>query len=424
MIACTKSGKLSSANVTRYYPQWATWSGCYEMAKKTVEDIDVTGKRVLLRVDFNVPMTADGVISDDSRIRATLPTFRYLIDHRARVIACSHLGRPKGRVIETLRMGPVAERLSGLLERPVQSLNDCVGPGVKVAVSKMQEGDVVLLENLRFHAEEEANDPGFSMALSRLGDIYVNDAFGASHRSHASVTGVVSHLPAVSGLLMEKELDMLGGLLAIPERPFAAVIGGAKVSGKLGMLENILKKVDMLIIGGGMAATFFKSLEYCVGSSLVEDDKLQYVTDLSAMATSLGVSLLLPSDVVITNNMDGRHEIQTVPVTGIPDGWAIADIGPNTIDEFSRELKRCRTVFWNGPMGVFEVPQFSQGTRTLAMVIAGLDAVTVIGGGSTAEVVTEMGLAGKMSHVSTGGGASLQFLSGEELPGVAALPDK
>jgi len=393
------------------------------MTKKTVENIDVTGKRVLLRVDFNVPMTGEGVISDDSRIRATLPTFRYLIDHHARIIACSHLGRPKGRVIESLRMTPVATRLSELLKRPVRCLTDCVGPGVEVAVSEMQEGEVVLLENLRFHAEEEANDPGFSLALSRLGDIFVNDAFGASHRSHASVTGVVSHLPAVSGLLMEKELDMLGGLLATPGRPFTAVIGGAKVSGKLMMLENILPKVDMLIIGGGMAATFFKSRGYSVGTSIVEADKLRYVEELSGKATSLGVILLLPSDVVITNNIDGRHEIQTVPGTRIPDGWAIADIGPGATDEFSQALKRCRTVFWNGPMGVFEVPQFSQGTRTLATVIAGLDAVTVIGGGSTAEVVTELGLAGKMSHVSTGGGASLQFLSGIELPGVAVLPD-
>ena len=393
------------------------------MTKKTVKNIDITGKRVLLRVDFNVPMTRDGVISDDSRIRATLPTFRYLINHRARIIACSHLGRPKGRVVETLRMTPVAKRLSELLKRPVQSLTDCIGPVVEEAVSTMQEGDVILLENLRFHAGEEANDPGFSLALSRLGDVYVNDAFGASHRSHASVTGVVSYLPAVSGFLMEKELDMLGGLLATPERPFAAVIGGAKVSGKLGMLENIQKKVDILIIGGGMAATFFKSRGYCVGASLVEDDKLQYVKDLSGMATSLGVSLLLPSDVVITRDPDGSGEIQTVPVTGIPDGWAIVDIGPDTLDEFSRELNRCRTVFWNGPMGVFEVPQFSHGTCTLASVIAGLDAITVIGGGSTAEVVTELKLAGKISHVSTGGGASLQFLSGEELPGVAALPD-
>lgn len=394
------------------------------MSKKTVENIDVTGKRVLLRVDFNVPMTSECVISDDSRIRATLPTFRYLVNHRARIIACSHLGRPKGRVIETLRMTAVAERLSELLKRPVRSLTDCVGPVVEEAVSEMNEGDVVLLENLRFHAGEEANDPGFTNALSRLGDVYVNDAFGASHRPHASVTGIVSLLPAVSGLLMEKELDMLGGLLAAPERPFAAVIGGAKVSGKLGMLKNIQKKVDTLIIGGGMAATFFKSRGYCVGTSLVEDDKLQYAKDLSGMATSSGVRLLLPPDVIITKNMDGNGEIQTVPVTKIPDGWAIADIGPDAIDEFSQELKRCRTVFWNGPMGVSEVPQFSQGTRTLATVIAGLDATTVIGGGSTAEVVTELNLAGKMSHVSTGGGASLQFLSGEELPGVAALPDK
>jgi phosphoglycerate kinase len=393
------------------------------MPKRTIENIDVTGKRVLLRVDFNVPMTRDGVISDDSRIRATLPTFRYLINHRSRIIACSHLGRPKGRVIETLRMAPVAKMLSELLKRPVTSLTDCVGPAVEEAVAEMQEGDVILLENLRFHAEEEANDPGFSTALSHLGDIYVNDAFGASHRSHASVTGVVSHLPAVSGFLMEKEIEMLGGLLENPGRPFAAVIGGAKVSGKIGLLEKILLKVDTLIIGGGMAATFFKSMGYCVGTSPVEDDNLPYVHDLFLKAKSSGVTLLLPPDVVITKNLDNSNEIQVVPVTRIPEGWAIADIGPEAIHEFSRELKRCRTVFWNGPMGVFEVPGFSEGTNKLAMILADLDAVTVIGGGSTAEVVTELKLAGKMSHVSTGGGASLQFLSGKELPGVAVLPD-
>jgi len=394
------------------------------MPKKTVENIDVTGKRVLLRVDFNVPMTREGVISDDSRIRATLPTFRYLIGHRARIIACSHLGRPKGRAIDTLRMAPVARRLSELLKKPVRALMDCVGRAVDDEVSGMKEGDIILLENLRFHAEEEANDPGFSLALSRLGDVYVNDAFGASHRSHASVTGVVSYLPAVSGLLMEKELDMLGGLLATPKRPFAAVIGGAKVSGKLMMLEHILKKVDTLIIGGGMAATFFKSSGYCTGSSLVENENLAYVRDLFEKARSSGVHLLLPPDVVITQNLDNGNDLQVVPVTRIPEGWAIADIGPEAIKEFSQEIGRCKTVFWNGPMGVFEIPQFSQGTRALATVLADLDATTIIGGGSTAEIVTKLKLAGKMSHVSTGGGASLQFLSGNELPGVAALPDK
>lgn len=394
------------------------------MPKKTVEDIDVMGKRVLLRVDFNVPISGEGVISDDSRIRATLPTFRYLIAHRARIIACSHLGRPKGRVIETLRMAPVARRLSVLLERPVLSLADCVGPVVEGAVSEMQEGDVVLLENLRFHVQEEANDPGFAKALSRLGDIYVNDAFGASHRSHASVVGVASSLPAVSGLLMDKELVMLGRLLEVPERPFAVIIGGAKVSGKLGFLENIITKVDTVMIGGGMAAPFLKSKGYDVGTSLVEEDKLQYVKDLSRKITSLGVNLVLPSDVVITKNLDGMDEIQTVPVTRIHDGWAIADIGPQAIAEFSQELKQCRLVFWNGPMGVFEVPRFSQGTRILATVMANLDATTVIGGGSTAEAVTELELSDKMTYISTGGGASLQFLSGEELPGVAVLLDK
>lgn len=394
------------------------------MPKKTVEDIDVSSKKVLLRVDFNVPMGKDGAISDDNRIRASLPTIKYLIDHHARIIICSHLGRPDGKVVEELRLTPVAKRLSELIGKPVKALRDCVGPEVEAEIAKLQNGEVALLENLRFHPEEEANDPNFAQALARLADIYVNDAFGASHRAHASVVGVAKYLPAVSGFLMEKEFKALGGALENPKKPFAAMIGGAKVSGKLAVLENIIGRVDALLIGGGMAATFFKSQGYGVGASMVENDKLDYVRKLMDKAKSLGVRLLLPQDMVVTDKLEAGSSTRTVPSTQIPDGWIAADIGPRAVDEFSRELKKCKTVLWNGPVGVFEIPQFAEGTCRLAKVIAGLKATTVIGGGSTGEAVAEMGLAGKMSHVSTGGGASLEFLEGKVLPGVAVLQDK
>jgi len=394
------------------------------MPKKAVEDIDVSGKKVLLRVDFNVPMGKGGTISDDTRIRACLPTIKYLIERHARLIICSHLGRPDGKVVEELRLAPVAQRLSELIGKPVKALRDCVGPEVEDEVSRLKNGEVALLENLRFHPEEEANDANFAQALAKLADIYVNDAFGASHRAHASVVGVAKYLPAVSGFLMEKELKALGGALENPKRPFAAMIGGAKVSGKLAVLENIVGKVDALLIGGGMAATFIKSQGYGVGASMVENDKLDYIRKLMEKAKSLGVRLLLPQDMVVTDKLEAGSSTKTVPSTKIPDGWIAADIGPCTIDEFSQELKKCKTVLWNGPVGVFEIPQFAEGTRRLAKVLAGLNATTVIGGGSTAEAVAEMGLAGKMSHVSTGGGASLEFLEGKVLPGVAVLQDK
>jgi len=394
------------------------------MPKKAVEDIDVSGKKVLLRVDFNVPMGKGGTISDDTRIRACLPTIKYLIERHARLIICSHLGRPDGKVVEELRLAPVAQRLSELIGKPVKALRDCVGPEVEDEVSRLKNGEVALLENLRFHPEEEANDANFAQALAKLADIYVNDAFGASHRAHASVVGVAKYLPAVSGFLMEKELKALGGALENPKRPFAAMIGGAKVSGKLAVLENIVGKVDALLIGGGMAATFIKSQGYGVGASMVENDKLDYIRKLMEKAKSLGVRLLLPQDMVVTDKLEAGSSTKTVPSTKIPDGWIAADIGPRTIDEFSQELKKCKTVLWNGPVGVFEIPQFAEGTRRLAKVLAGLNATTVIGGGSTAEAVAEMGLAGKMSHVSTGGGASLEFLEGKVLPGVAVLQDK
>ena len=394
------------------------------MPKKTIRDIEVDGKRVLVRVDFNVPMGKAGKISDDTRIRACLPTLQFLTDRNAHVILCSHLGRPKGKVVEELRLEPVAKRLSEMLEKPVEALSDCIGPDVEAAVNKLTARGVILLENLRFHHEEEDNDQNFAQALARLADIYVNDAFGASHRAHASVVGVPNYLPAVSGFLMEKELKFLSGALDNPRRPFAAVVGGAKVTGKLGVLQNIIKKVDVLIIGGGMAATFMKSQGLETGNSTVELDKVAYVKELMNTALSKGEKLLLPRDVVVSDRVDDDSDIRVVPVNQIPKNYHIVDIGTETIKEFSEELRKCRTIIWNGPMGIFEIPQFAQGTRSLAQVIAEIEATTVIGGGSTAEAVQEMGLADKMTHVSTGGGASLEFLEGKVLPGVAVLQDK
>lgn len=394
------------------------------MPKMTVEDIDVAGKKVLVRVDFNVPINTDGTIGDDSRVQACLPTIKYLMEHHARIILCSHFGRPEGKVVEYLRLAPIAERLSELLSKPVEALRDCIGPEVKSAIDKLTNGEVVLLENLRFHPEEEANDTNFAQALAELADIYVNDAFGASHRAHASVVGIAKFLPAVSGFLMEKELSFLSGALENPKRPFAAVVGGAKLSGKLGVLENIIRKVDILLIGGGMAATFIKSQGYGIGASMFESDKLDYVKKLIAKAESSKIRLLLPQDFLVTQKLEAGSDTRTVPVTEIPDAWLIADIGPKTIKVFSAELRNCRTVIWNGPMGVYEIPQFAKGTHSIAQVLAETEATTVVGGGSTAEVVVEMGLADKISHVSTGGGASLEFIEGKILPGVAALQDK
>ncbi len=394
------------------------------MPKKIVEDVAVTGKRVLVRVDFNVPMDKNGAISDDTRIRACLPTIQYLIEKHARVIICSHLGRPAGKVVENLRLLPIATRLAKLLDKPVTALNDCIGEQVEKAVSNLESGGVVLLENLRFHPEEEANDPDFARRLANLADIYVNDAFGASHRAHASVVGVAKYLPAVAGFLMYRELETLGKIMEKPRHPFAVVIGGAKVSGKLGVMENIISKADILLVGGGMVATFIKSQGYGVGNSLVERDKLDYVRQLTERAKTLGARIILPRDVIVAEKLETGSRTRTVPITGIPDGWLIADIGADAIKDFSEELKKCQTVVWNGPVGVFEIPEFAGGTRSLARVIASLKATTVIGGGSTAEAVVEMGLSDRMSHVSTGGGASLEFMEGKVLPGVAALQDK
>jgi phosphoglycerate kinase len=393
------------------------------MRKQTIQEIDVRGKRVLVRVDYNVPLDDDGSIADDARIRATLPTIRLLEKNGARIVLCSHLDRPGGKVVEDLRLAPVARQLSELIDRPVQALPDCIGPEVERAVSEMDEGAFVLLENLRFHPGEKANEPAFAEQLSRLAEIFVNDAFGVCHRAHASVVGVPQYLPAVAGMLLQKEVDVFSNLLEDPERPFAAVSGGAKVSDKLGIMDNIITKVDLLLIGGGMAATFLKSRGYGVGASRVEEAQLDSVDRLEQKAKSLSVDLVLPRDVVVAETLASGARTRTVPVSDIPEGWIIADIGPETIEDFTREISACRTVIWNGPMGVFEIPQFADGTRRIASALASLDGTTVIGGGSTAEAVAAFGFTGKMTHVSTGGGAALTMLAGKPLPGVEVLQD-
>jgi phosphoglycerate kinase len=395
------------------------------MPKKTVEDIKVKGKRVLLRVDFNVPLNMNtGVISDGGRIRASLPTIKYLVDHKAKVIICSHLGRPEGKVVENLRMAPIAQRLSQLMGLPVSTASDCIGPEVESKVGILKEGDILVLENLRFHPEEEANDDGFARKLASLADIYVNDAFGTAHRAHASTVGVAKYLPAVAGLLMTKELEVMEKLLHNPERPSSCLIGGAKVSDKIELLQNMLKKVDMLLVGGGMAATFLKTQGYEVGHSLVEDDKLGLARKLLQEAREWKVPFLLPIDAIVAEEIKAGAPTRVVPITSIPSSSHMVDIGPQSIELFCNELKRCRTIMWNGPMGIYEIPQFAQGTRSIASFLSTLDATTIIGGGSSAEVVDEMGLADKMTHVSTGGGAILKFLEGVTLPGVKVLLDR
>ncbi len=395
------------------------------MNKMTIRDIEVTGKKVLVRVDFNVPIDSrTGAIVDDSRIRATLPTIRYLTERNARVILISHLGRPKGKVVDSLRLTPVAQRLSQILGQQVGVAVNCIGPDVEKSVKTLKAGDVLLLENLRFHSDEETGSSEFAMALSRLGDIFVNDAFGTSHRAHASIAGIAHYLPAVAGLLLEKEINTLGGLLEDPVHPFTSVFGGAKVSDKVGMLKNIMEKVDCLLIGGGMAATFLKAMSCEVGTSLIEEDSVDAAAELIEEARKYHTRIVMPVDVVVAGELSTEAEGQVVSIDAIPPDKKIVDIGPQTVENFSNELKSSRTVFWNGPMGVEEIPQFAEGTRTLAKLLPGLQARTIVGGGSTAEVINAMGLADKVTFVSTGGGASLKFLGGEELPGVVALRDK
>jgi phosphoglycerate kinase len=396
------------------------------MDKLTIRDIDVKDKRVLVRVDFNVPMNEDtGVITDDSRIRASLPTIQYLVDHKAKVILCSHLGRPKGAPEDKFRLAPVAIRLAELIKKPVATTRDCVGPEAEAAVKAMKSGDILLLENLRFHAEEEKNGPDFSKALASLAEVYVNDAFGTAHRAHASIVGVTKYLqPAVAGFLLEKELVHLGGILTNPVHPFAALLGGAKVSDKVALIENIISKVDYILVGGGMAATFLKSEGYEIGLSLLEADRIATAADLITKTKANKVNLMLPLDVVITNDVSDKGSYAVVDIDKVPKDMKIVDIGPKTVAAFTVVLKKCKTVFWNGPMGVYEIPQFAKGSVAMAQLLAGLKASTVIGGGSTADMVYDMKLADKMTFVSTGGGASMSFLSGEVLPGVEALSNK
>ena len=395
-------------------------------SKKTVHDIDVDGKPVLVRVDYNVPFEpGTRKISDDSRIRASLPTIRHLRDRGSRIVLCSHVGRPKGRVVEELRMAPVTRRLSELLGARVIQAGDCIGEDVRTAVGALGAGEVIALENLRFHPGEEKNDPQFAAELASLAQVYVDDAFGTAHRAHASTEGVTHFLPSVAGLLMARELAMLGRVLEAPRRPCAAILGGAKVSDKIAVLENLAGRVDVLIIGGGMAATFLKAKGLEVGDSPVEDDRVDFARELAARAHRGPLKLLIPEDVVVADAFAAEAKSQVVDAAGIESGWRIMDIGPRTAKRFADELGRCKTVMWNGPMGVFEWEQFARGTAAVGRAVAELaDATTVVGGGSTAEAVDKLGLSCKMTHVSTGGGASLEFMEGKVLPGVAALMDR
>jgi phosphoglycerate kinase len=394
------------------------------MNKKSVRDIDVKGKRVFCRVDFNVPMS-NNEVSDDTRIRAALPTIQFLMEQGAKVILASHLGRPKGQVNEDMRLNAVAVRLGELLGKSVVKTDEAYGEAVENAISALNEGDVLLLENVRFYAGEEKNDPELAKAFANLADIYVNDAFGAAHRAHASTAGIAAHIPAVSGLLMEKELEVLGKALLDPDRPFTAIIGGAKVKDKIGVIDNLLEKVDNLIIGGGLAYTFAKAMGHEIGNSLLEEDKIDLAKSFIEKAKAKGVNFYMPEDVVIAQEFSNETTTKTVDVDQIPSDWMGLDIGPKTVDTYRKVILESKLVIWNGPMGVFEMSSFENGTKSVAVALADAqNTYTVIGGGDSAAAVEKFGFAENMDHISTGGGASLEFMEGKQLPGVLALNDK
>ncbi|OGC32391.1 phosphoglycerate kinase [candidate division WOR-1 bacterium RIFOXYB2_FULL_48_7] len=398
------------------------------MAKQTIEDIrDLKGKKVLVRVDFNVPQDDKQNITDDTRIKAAMPTIKYLADQGAKVILVSHLGRPKAGPEEKFRLGPVAEKLSALMGREVGYVKDCIGPEVDKAVAGLNNGDILLLENVRFYKEEEKNVPEFAKKLAALADLYVNDAFGTAHRAHASTEGVTKYLKGYAGFLMEKEIKFLGQLLENPARPFVAILGGAKISGKIEVIQNLLSKVDTLIVGGGMAYTFFRARGVQVGHSLVEVDKIDLAKDILKKAIDCGTPLMLPIDHIVADKFDANANSQLVTRAGIPADWQGMDIGPETITKFSHAIKKAKTIFWNGPMGVFEFDKFSKGTFAIAKMIAEATAngaISVIGGGDSVAAIEKAGLADKLTHISTGGGASLEFVEGKVLPGIACLQDK
>lgn len=393
------------------------------MAVRSVRDLAVAGKRVLVRVDFNVPLSPEGGVADDARLRASLPTIQYLLDHGAAVILLSHLGRPKGGPDPKLTLAPVAAHLASLLGRPVQFAADCVGPVAHSHAAALQPGQVLLLENLRFHPEEERNDAAFARQLAELGDLYVNDAFGAAHRAHASTEGLAHVLPSAAGLLLLREIDVLGGLLEAPKRPFGAIIGGAKISSKIGVLEHLLPRIDLLILGGAMANTFLRAQGYAVGSSLVENDQLAVARDTLAAAVARKVRVVLPVDVVVADRFAADAAHRTVDISQVPDGWTILDVGPRSVEVIRQVVTTCATVLWNGPLGMFEFPAFAAGTLAVAHMLANApNLVSVVGGGESVAAVEEAGVADRITHVSTGGGASLELLEGKTLPGVAALP--
>jgi phosphoglycerate kinase len=399
------------------------------MNKQTIRDVDWSGKRALVRVDFNVPLDDNGQITDDTRIRAALPTIRYLLEHGASVVLMSHLGRPKGKVNPKYSLRPVAERLFELLPEAteVRKTEAIVGEAAEAAAAALQPGQVLLLENTRYDAREESNDPGMAAELAKLGDVFVNDAFGTAHRANASTEGVAHYLPAVAGFLMEKELAFIGGALEDPKRPFVTIIGGAKISDKIGVIENLLGKVDALLIGGGMANTFLLAQGHELGDSLVEAESVETARELIGKARETGIKLLLPTDAVIADAFSAEAQQQVVTVDAIPQGWRVLDIGPATVEAFKSEITAAKTVIWNGPMGVFEFEPFAAGTRAVAQAMAdaaAAGAITIVGGGDSVAAVEQANLAEQMSHVSTGGGASLELLEGKVLPGVAALQDK